>query len=188
MNKTDGGDGIPAISNPKWWCCQSATLSISANNRKHSSGHRTRKGPVSFLSQRRAMPKNAQTTVNRITHFITVNSFHTLAKQCSEFSKLGFNSTWTKKFQMFKLALKKAEEPDSNYQHPLDHRKGKRIPEKYLLLPHSLCERLWLCGSQQTVGNSYLDGNTRSPYHLLRNLYARQEATVRTERGTMDCF
>ena len=35
-----------------------------------------------------------------------------LAKQCSKFSKRGFNSTWTKKFQMIKLDLEKAEEPE----------------------------------------------------------------------------
>ena len=35
-----------------------------------------------------------------------------LAKWCSKFSKLGFNSMWTKKFQMFKLDLEKAEEPE----------------------------------------------------------------------------
>ena len=29
-------------------------------------------------------------------------------------SKLGFNSTWTKNFQMFKLDLEKAEEPIAN--------------------------------------------------------------------------
>ena len=32
-------------------------------------------------------------------------------------------------FLMFKLVLEKAEEPGSNYQHPLDHRKSKRVPE-----------------------------------------------------------
>ena len=35
--------------------------------------------------------------------------------------------------------------------------------------------------------NSYRDGNTR-PSYLLRNLYAGQEATVRTRHGTMDWF
>ena len=34
------------------------------------------------------------------------------------------------------------------------------------------------CRSQQTVENPLRDGNTRPPY--LRNLYAGQEATVRT--------
>ena len=43
-------------------------------------------------------------------------------------------------------------------------------------------------GSQQTVENSERDGNTRPPDLLLRNLYAGQEATVRTGHGTTDWF
>ena len=35
-----------------------------------------------------------------------------VAKSCSKFSKPGFNSTWTVNFQMFKLDLEKAEEPE----------------------------------------------------------------------------
>ena len=44
------------------------------------------------------------------------------------------SSTQTENFQMFKLNLEKAEEPEVNCQHPLDHRKSKRVPEKHLLL------------------------------------------------------
>ena len=51
------------------------------------------------------MPKNAQTTVQ-------LHSAHTLVKWCLKFSKPGVNSTWTIKFQMFKLVLEKAEEPE----------------------------------------------------------------------------
>ena len=40
------------------------------------------------------------------------NSSHMLAKQCSKISKPGFNSMWTMNFQMFKLDLEKAEEPE----------------------------------------------------------------------------
>ena len=36
--------------------------------------------------------------------------------------------------------------------------------------------------------NSERDGNTRPPDLSLRNLYADQNATVRTEHGTMDWF
>ena len=36
--------------------------------------------------------------------------------------------------------------------------------------------------------NSLRDGNTRPPDVPLRNLYAGQEATVRTGHGTTDCF
>ena len=45
-----------------------------------------------------------------------------------------------------------------------------------------------LCGSQQTVKNSETDGNTRTPDLPLENLYAGQEATVRTGLGTTDWF
>ena len=46
-------------------------------------------------------------------------------------------------------------------QHPLGHRKSKRVQEKYLL--HWLRQSLWLCGSQQTMENSSRGGNTRPP-------------------------
>ena len=72
---------------------------------KLSSGRRTRKGQFSFQSERKAMPKNVQTTAQ-------LHSSHRLAKLCSKFSKSGFNSTWTENFQMYKLDLGKAEEPE----------------------------------------------------------------------------
>ena len=120
-----------------WKCCTQYASIFG----KLSSGHRTGKGQFSFQSQRKAMPKNVQTIAQ-------LHSSHTLAKQCSKFSKPGFNSTWTKNFQMFKLDLEKAEESDC--QHPLDHRKSKIIPEKHLLLLYWLLQSLCLCGSQQT--------------------------------------
>ena len=58
-----------------------------------------------FQSQRKAMPKNAQTNTQ-------LHSSHTPVKQSSKFSKPGFSSTWTMSFQMFKLVLEKAEEPE----------------------------------------------------------------------------
>ena len=70
-----------------------------------SSGHRTGKGQFSFQSQGKAVPKNAQNTVQ-------LHSFYMLVKLCSKVSKLDFNSTWTKNCQMFKLDLKKAEESE----------------------------------------------------------------------------
>ena len=89
---------------------------------------------------------------------------------------------------MFKLALEKAEEPEINCQHPLDHQKSKKVPEKYLLLLYWLCQSLWLCRSQKLWKILQEMG---IPNHLtcfLRNLYASQEATVRTVHGIMDWF
>ena len=48
---------------------------------------------------------NVQTTTQ-------LHSSPTLAKGCSKISKSGFNSVWTMNFQMFKLDLEKAEEPE----------------------------------------------------------------------------
>ena len=41
----------------------------------------------------------------------------------------GFNRTWTENFQMFSWVEKRQTNQRSNCQHPLDHRKTKRIPE-----------------------------------------------------------
>ena len=72
---------------------------------KLSSGHRTGKRQFSFKSLRRAMLKNVQTTKK-------LHSFHVLGRSCLKSSKLGFTSTWTKNFQVYKLDLEKAEEPE----------------------------------------------------------------------------
>ena len=72
---------------------------------KLSNGHRAGTGQFSFQSQRKAMPKIIQTTTQ-------LYSSHTVASYCSKFSKLGFNSTSVKNFQMFKLDLEKSEEPE----------------------------------------------------------------------------
>ena len=48
-------------------------------------------------------------------------------------------------------------------QHPLDHRKSKRVPEKHLFLLYWLCQTFWLCGSRWTMENSERDKNTKPP-------------------------
>ena len=84
-----------------WKCCTQYASTFG----KLSRGHRTGKGQFSFQSQRKAMPKNAQTTAQ-------LHSSHTLVKECSKFSKPGFSNMWTRNYQMFKLVLEKAEEPE----------------------------------------------------------------------------
>ena len=140
------------ISNHKRWCYENASKFGELN-----SGHRTGKGQFSFQSQREAMPKNVHTATQ-------LHSFHMLVKYCSKFSKPRFNSTWTMNFQMFKLGLEKAEEPEIKLPTSTGSSKSKRVPEKHLLLLYWLCQRLCLCGSQQTVENSSRDGNTRLPF------------------------
>ena len=74
-NKAGGGDGIPAQlfqilrDDAIIKCCTQYVSKFG----KLSSGHRTGKGQFSFQSQRKAMPKNVQTTTQ-------LHSFHMLAK------------------------------------------------------------------------------------------------------------
>ena len=73
-NKASGSDGIPAelfqiLEEDAIKCCTQNASKFG----KFSSGHRTGKGQFSFQSQRKAMPKNAQTTTQ-------LHSSHMLAK------------------------------------------------------------------------------------------------------------
>ena len=67
--------------------------------------HGIGKSQFSFQSQRRVVPNNVQTTIQ-------LCSLHMLVRLCSKFFKLGFSSTWTKNFQMYRLDLEKAEESE----------------------------------------------------------------------------
>ena len=76
----------------------------------------------------------------------------------------------------------------SNCQHPLDHWKSKRGPDKHLLLLYWLCKKpltIWIKTNWKILQEMGI------PDHLtchLRNLYTGQEATVRTGHGTADLF
>ena len=64
-----------------------------------------------------------------------------LAKSCSKFSKQGFNSTWTENFQMFKLDLEKAEEP--NVELPTSTGEGNDNPLRYSCLENPMDREAW---------------------------------------------
>ena len=146
-----------AISSPKRWCGIKVLHSICHRIWKIQQWPQDGKRSVFIPIPKKAMPKYVQTTTQ-------LQSFHMLPSLCSKSFKLGFSNTWTKNFQMYKLDLKKAEEPEIKLPALLDHQKSKRVPEKYLLLLYWLCQRLWLCRSQQTMENSSRDGNTSPPY------------------------
>ena len=86
------------------------------------------------------------------------------AKECSNYHTIALISHASKvmvKILQIRLQQYVKRNQRSNCQHPLDHRKSKRVPEKHLLLLYWQYQSLWLCGSQQTVENSSRDGNTR---------------------------
>ena len=84
--------------------------------------------------------------------------------------------------------FRKGEEPEIKLPTPAGSWKSKRVPEKHLFLLYWLCQafdcvdynKLWKILKEMGI-----------PDHLtclLRNLYAGQEATVRTGHGTRDWF
>ena len=146
-----------AISNSKRWVLWKCCTQYASKCGKLSSGHRTGKGQFLFQSQRKAMPKNVQTTAQ-------LQSSHMLAKYCSKFSKPGFNSTWTVKFQMFKPVLERAEEPEIKLPTSTGSSKKQESSRKTsisALLTMSKPLTVWIT---KTVGNSERDGNTRPSY------------------------
>ena len=91
-------------------------------------------------------------------------------------------------FQMFKLVLEKAEEPEIKL--PTSAASSKK---------QEFQKNICFCFIEYTKAFDRMDHNKlwktlqemRIPEHLtcfLRNLYAGQEATVRTGHGTTDCF
>ena len=73
-NKASGDDGIPLdLFQTLKDDAVKVLHSVCSKSGKLSSGHRTGKGQFSFQSQRKAMPKNAQTTAQ-------LHSSHTLVK------------------------------------------------------------------------------------------------------------
>ena len=125
------------------------------------------------------MPKNVQITTQ-------LHTSHMLAKKCSKFSKPGFNSTWTMNFQMFKLDLEKAEEPEIKLPTSVGSSQKQENSRK-VSTSASLTFLNPLCGSQQVVENSSRDGNTR-PLYLLPEKSVCRSRSNRTGHGTTDWF
>ena len=84
-----------------WKCCTHYTSKFG----KLSSCHRTGKCHFSFQSQRKAIPRNVQITVQ-------LHSFHMPARLCSKSFNISFHSRWAENFQMYKLDLEKTETRD----------------------------------------------------------------------------
>ena len=160
-----------------WKCCTQYVSKFG----KLSSGHRTGKGQFSFQSQRKAMPKNAQTTTQ-------LHSSHT--------SKVMLKILQARLQQYVNWKL-----PD--VQAGLRKGRGTRaqianicwIIEK----AREFRKNIYFCFIDYAKAFDCVDHNKLwktlkgigIPDHLtclLRNLYAGQEATVRTGRGTTDWF
>ena len=110
-----------------------------------------------------------------------------LVKSCSKFSKPGFSNMWTVNFQMFKLILGKAEEPEVKL--PASTGSSKKQESSRKTCTSALYAKAFDCVDHNKLWKILKEMGI--PDHLtclLRNLYACQEATVRTGHGTTDWF
>ena len=142
-----------------WKCCTQHASKFG----KLNSGHRTGKGQFSFQSQRKAMPKNAQTTAQ------LRSSNHELPDV-----QAGFRKGRGTRDQIANICwiTEKAREFQKNiYFCFIDYAKACDCVDH---------NKLWKILKEMGV-----------PDHLtclLRNLYAGKGATVRTGHGTTDQF
>ena len=155
---------------------------MPANLENSASAAGLEKVSFHFQSQRKAMPKNAQTATQ-------LHLSHTVVKQCSKFSKPGFNNTWTMNFQLFKLDLEKAEEPEIKLPTSIGSWKKQESSRKISISAFFDYVKAFDCVDHNKLWKILKEMGI--PDHLtclLRNLYACQEATVRTGHGTTDWF
>ena len=95
---------------------------------------------------------------------------------------------WTMKFQMFKLVLEKAEEPEIKLQTSIGLSKKQEF-QKNIYFCFIACAKAFVCVDHSKLWKILKEvGILDHLTCLLRNLYAGQETTVRTGHGTTDWF
>ena len=155
-------------------------------NLENSSGHRTGNGQFSFQSQRKAIPKNAQTTAQlHSSHALISHASKVMLKilQARQYVNCEFPDVQDR-FRKGRGTRDQIANIHWIIEKAREFQKKKQKPTSALLtMPKPLT--VWIttnCKILKEIG---------IPDHLtclLRNLYAGQEATVRTGHGTTDWF
>ena len=136
-------------------------------------GHRTRKGQFSFQSQRQQCKRTFKLLYNCAHFTCQQGNAQNPSSQALTICELRI-SRCTSWFQ------KRQRNQKSNCQHPLDHQKSKRVPEKHLFFSR----KAYFCFIDYAKDFVWITINWKIlkemgiPYHLtclLRNLYAGQE-------------
>ena len=157
-------------------CC----TQYASKPRKLSSGHRTRKGQFSFQSQRKIMPKNVQITVQ-------LHSFHVI-KVMLKILQDRLQQYMNRELPDVQAGFRKGKGTKDQISniHWITER-ARKSPQKSssALLTTLKPLTVWITTNWKILKEMGIpDHLTR----LLRNLYAGQEATVRSRHGTMDWF
>ena len=117
------------------------------------------------------------------------NCTHFTCQQGAQMFRLGFNTSWTNNFQMYKLDLEKIEEPEIKLPISAGSKKKQENSRKTFTSVSLTMLNLWLVWITTNYGKFFK--RWKIPDHLtylLRNLYADQEATVRIGHATTYWF
>jgi len=136
---------------------------------------------VFIPTKRSAMPKSVQ-------NIIQLYSFHMQARLCSKSFKLGLSIMWTKNFQMYKMGFEKAEETEIKLPTFIGSQKkqGNSRKSNFCFIDYSKVldcvdqNKLWKILQEMGIPDHLI--------YFLWNMYAGNEATVRTGHGTNDWF
>jgi len=152
MNKASGVmEFLLSYSNPKRWCCESAALNMPANLKNSA---------VATGLEKVSVHSNAKERQCLRMFNILHNCIHLTHYQITlKFSKPGFNSIWTMKFQRFKLDVEKTEEPEIKL--PTSAGSSKKQETSRCFIDYAKPLTVWIT---KIVENSERDGNTRPPY------------------------
>ena len=156
-------------------CC----IQYVSKSGRLSSGHRTGKGRSSSHFPRRAVQKNV----------LTIRQLHSspvLVRSCLKSCMLGFSICEPRTSRYSTWVCKSQRNQRSNCQYSLDHKESKRMPEKHLPLFHDYAKAFDCVDHIKQWKPLKEMGISDHLTCLLRNLYAGQEATVRTGCRKMD--
>ena len=158
-----------------WLCCTQCGSKFG----KLNSGHRTGRGVFILIPKK----GNAKEFSNSRTIALISHASKVMLKILqARLGDTGFSNTWTMNFQMFKLVSEKAEESEIKLPTSAGSSKKQESSRKtsisvLLTMPKPLT--IWITRNC---------GQFWKRWEYLRNLYAGQEAPVRTGHGTTDWF
>ena len=153
-----------------WKCCTQYASKFG----KLSSGHRN--GKVCFF-----IPSPKKGNAKECSNYCTVALISHASKVMLKIPLSRFHSTRTMNFQMFKLVLEKAEEPEIKLPTSAGIMQKAREFQKNIYFCFIDCAKAFDCVDHNKLWKILkMMGILDHLICLLRNLYAVQEATVRT--------
>ena len=120
------------------------------------------------------------------SNYRSVTLSHMLANQNSPSQASTVHELWASRYLSW--IYKRQRNQRLNCQYPLDHWKSKKVPEEQLFCFIDYT-KAFNCVGHNKLWNIIQEMGIKGHLTcLLRNLYAGQEATVRTGHGTADWF